>query len=63
MNMNHDLTIKQAADMIGVHENTIRLWIKDGRLQAYRLNGTKIIRITQGAILAMKTPAQDKETE
>lgn len=63
MNMNHDLTIKQAADTIGVHENTIRLWIKDGRLQAYRLNGTKIIRITQAAINDMKTPAQDKETE
>lgn len=63
MNINHDLTIKQAADTIGVHENTIRLWIKSGTLQAYRLNGTKIIRITQAAINDMKTPAQDSETK
>ena len=61
--MNQDLTIKEAAEQIGVHENTIRLWIKSGTLPAYRLAGTKIIRVTHAAIDALKTPAQDKESE
>ncbi len=61
--MNQDLTIKQAAETIGVHENTIRLWIKSGTLPAYRLAGTKIIRVTRAAIDELKTPAQDGETK
>lgn len=63
MNINNDLTIKEAADAIGVHENTIRLWIKSGTLRAYRLAGTKIIRVTRAAIDELKTPAQDGETK
>jgi excisionase family DNA binding protein len=61
--VNQDLTIKQAAETIGVHENTIRLWIKSGTLPAYRLAGTKIIRVTRAAIDELKTPAQDGETK
>jgi excisionase family DNA binding protein len=58
MMMSQDLTIKQAAETIGVHENTIRIWIKSGTLQAYRLNGTKIIRITQASINELKQPVR-----
>ena len=58
MNMSQDLTIQQAADNIGVHKNTIRKWIADGVLQAYRLNGTKIIRITQASINELKQPVR-----
>lgn len=54
--MNRDLTIKQAAELIGVHENTIRVWIKNGTLMAYRLNGTKIIRILEADIHKLKQP-------
>jgi excisionase family DNA binding protein len=61
--VNQDLTIKQAAETIGVHENTIRLWIKSGTLPAYRLAGTKIIRVTRAAIDELKTPAQDGESK
>ena len=61
--MNQDLTIKQAAETIGVHENTIRLWIKSGTLPAYRLAGTKIIRVTRAAIDELKTSAKDADVE
>jgi excisionase family DNA binding protein len=61
--VNQDLTIKQAAETIGVHENTIRLWIKTGTLPAYRLAGTKIIRVTRAAIDELKTPAKDADAE
>ncbi len=36
------LTIKQAAEYMQVHEETIRRWVKEGRLVAYK--GPKIIR-------------------
>ena len=63
MNMSHDLTIQQAAENIGVHKNTIRKWIADGVLMAYRLNGTKIIRITQASINELKKPVRSVETD
>ncbi len=34
------LTIKQAAQMMNVHPNTLRNWEKDGKIQAVRL-GTR----------------------
>lgn len=63
MNMSQDLTIQQAADNIGVHKNTIRKWIADGVLMAYRLNGTKIIRITQASINELKQPVRSVEDD
>lgn len=38
------LTISEAAAELGFHPNTIRKFIKTGRLPAYRI-GVKIIRI------------------
>lgn len=35
------LSIKEMADKIRVHPNTIRNMIKSGRLNAFRLNGKK----------------------
>ena len=32
------LTIKEAADTFGVHENTIRNWLKKGLLRSHRIN-------------------------
>lgn len=61
--MNRDLTIKQAAELIGVHENTIRIWINAGTLNAYRLNGTKIIRIAEADIHALKQPVRNVSNE
>ena len=43
------ITIKQAAELLGVHPNTIRNWISDGRLQVERI-GTRIIRIDKNQL-------------
>ena len=32
------LSVAQAATLLGVHPNTIRLWTAAGRLTAYRIN-------------------------
>ncbi len=36
------LTIKEAADYLKVHPETIRRWVKEGKLPAYK--GPKIVR-------------------
>lgn len=38
-NQTKSMTAKQAAEMMGVHVNTIRTMIEDGRLNAYKTNG------------------------
>ncbi|MEZ5116965.1 MAG: helix-turn-helix domain-containing protein [Candidatus Nanopelagicales bacterium] len=45
MNVPNDyLTIRQAAEILGVHQRTVRRRISDGSLPAYRL-GPQLIRI------------------
>lgn len=49
------LTIKQAAKTLGVHETTVRRWIRNGALEAIilptrRESKRKSIRITQATI-------------
>jgi excisionase family DNA binding protein len=41
------LTIKEAAEALDVHENTIRNWVKNGLLRSYRLNPTGRIFINE----------------
>ena len=42
------ITIKQAADLVRVHPNTIRNWIKAGLLQQYQVNrGYKVLLKTE----------------
>lgn len=41
-------TVKQTAEIFGVHRNTIRNWIKYGTLKAYKVHRT--IRIPQSEI-------------
>lgn len=56
---NRDLTIKEAAAQMNVHEETIRRWIQAGTLNAYRLNGRKLIRITQKDLDNLKEPIKN----
>lgn len=56
---NRDLTIKEAAAQMNVHEETVRRWIQSGTLTAYRLNGKKLIRIAQKDLDALKEPIKN----
>lgn len=49
------ITIAQAADALGVEDSTIRRWIRDGRLPAFRLAGRQV-RIDVKAVDALLTP-------
>jgi excisionase family DNA binding protein len=37
--------VKETADALGVHPNTIRNWIENGTIRAVRLPGSKVRRI------------------
>lgn len=44
------LNVRDAARALGVHENTIRNWVKEGRLTDARLPGSRFIRLKRGDI-------------
>ena len=46
-----DMTIRQVADMLQTHPQTVQRWIREGRLDAYRV-GDRILRITPEALEA-----------
>jgi excisionase family DNA binding protein len=50
-----DITVPQAAERKGVSAKTIRRWIADGTLPAYRV-GQKLIRIRVADLDALGTP-------
>lgn len=45
-------TIKQTADIFGVHWQTIRAWIKDGKVKTIKIGHT--VRITEEEIERIK---------
>jgi excisionase family DNA binding protein len=50
------LTVKQAADLVQVHDRTIRYWIRTGKLKAYRVGGR--VRISRADLDAMIEPIE-----
>ncbi len=48
------LTVRAAARVLGVHENTIRNWEKRGILRALHLPGSGFRRFTEGEVLGLK---------
>jgi excisionase family DNA binding protein len=56
-NINQDdrVSIKRAAELVGVHENTIRNLLMRGELNAERI-GKRIIRIRKSDLDALFTP-------
>ena len=47
------LTIKQAAEMINVHPNTLRNWEKEGKIQAVRIGSRRDRRYPKKVIWQM----------
>lgn len=56
---NHELppnpTIRQTAEFFGVDDKTVRRWIAQGRLTAYRV-GPRLIRIDRASIVKLASP-------
>jgi excisionase family DNA binding protein len=48
-------TIKQTADYFDVDVKTIRRWIAQGRLTAYRV-GPRLIRVDRASIMKLASP-------
>jgi excisionase family DNA binding protein len=48
-------TIRQAAEFHGVDVKTIRRWIAEGRLRAYRI-GPRLIRLERESVLKLARP-------
>ena len=49
------VSIQQAALFLGLSEKTIRRWIADGHIKAYRL-GARTIRVDRESLLALQKP-------
>ncbi len=50
------LTVDQAAEFLGIHHQTLRGYIKSGKLPAYRLAGEKVLRIKRDDLMALLEP-------
>jgi excisionase family DNA binding protein len=58
------LNVRQAATLLGVHENTIRNWLKAGILQAERyLNGRRYPRFAVSELERMRGVMQQQEQQ
>lgn len=62
------LSVDQAASFLGVHAQTVRNYIRAGKLPAYRLAGERFIRVLRRDLLGLLEPvaaddAQEVDTE
>lgn len=54
------LTLPQAADVLAVSEHSVRNWIKDGSLPAFRVGPGGHFRIAEPDLAAFRKPVRDK---
>lgn len=57
------LTVEQAAQYLQVSQSSIRSYIRQGRLQAYRIAGKRKVLIPRSALLALLEPARPEEVD
>jgi excisionase family DNA binding protein len=57
------LTVEQAANYLQVSQSSIRSYIRQGRLQAYRIAGKRKVLIPRSALLALLEPARPEDVE
>jgi len=55
------LTVEQAAQYLQVSQSSIRSYIRQGRLQAFRIAGKRKVLIPKSALLALLEPARPEE--
>lgn len=52
------LTVEQAAQFLQVSQSSIRSYIRQGRLQAFRIAGKRKVLIPRSALLSLLEPAR-----
>jgi excisionase family DNA binding protein len=57
------LTVEQAAQYLQVSQSSIRSYIRQGRLQAYRIAGKRKVLIPRPALMALLEPARPEDVE
>ncbi len=55
------LTSEEAAETLGIHVQTMRAYIRDGRLPAFRLAGERAIRILRGDLEKVLEPLEGEK--
>ena len=55
------LTVEQAAAYLQVSQSSIRSYIRQGRLQAYRIAGKRKVLIPKSALLSLLEPARPED--
>jgi excisionase family DNA binding protein len=55
------LTVEQAAQYLQVSQSSIRSYIRQGRLQAYRIAGKRKVLIPRTALLSLLEPARRED--
>jgi excisionase family DNA binding protein len=57
------LTVEQAAQYLQVSQSSIRSYIRQGRLQAYRIAGKRKVLIPRKALLDLLEPARPEDVD
>jgi excisionase family DNA binding protein len=57
------LTVEQAANYLQVSQSSIRSYIRQGRLQAFRIAGKRKVLIPRSALLALLEPARPDDVD
>lgn len=57
------LTVEQAAQYLQVSQSSIRSYIRQGRLQAFRIAGKRKVLIPKSALLALLEPARPEDLD
>ena len=53
------LTLKQAAELVGVTPRTVQNWIKNGKIKGYQVVGR--IRVKRSDVDALDQPKEEKQ--
>ena len=57
------LTVEQAAHFLQVSQSSIRSYIRQGRLEAFRIAGKRKVLIKRAALLALLEPARPEDVD
>ena len=57
------LTVEQAAQYLQVSQSSIRSYIRQGRLQAFRIAGKRTVLIARSALMGLLEPARPEDLE